>query len=246
MKTYDPNHYRPRKDIVNHRHSRAIESFDSLTTIRLKREATVTPETTASSMSETPPANSVHPTSRAKWRHWLSKNHARREGIWLISNKKSSNKARVTYEDAVEEALCYGWIDSKPRKLDRDRSMVWMCPRKRGTGWSRLNKERIERLVGTGKMAAAGQAKIDAAKEDGSWTMLDAVEALEVPEDLTVALGKYASAMEHWEAFPRSAKKGILEWIMRAKRVETREKRVAEIARLAEENVRANQWRAAK
>lgn len=189
------------------------------------------------------PENAVFPLSRAEWRAWLESNHTRTSGIWLVSNKKSSGKPYVSYDDLVEEALCFGWIDSKANPLDGERAMVWMSPRKRGSGWSRVNKERIERLLAGGLMTPAGLARIDAAKADGSWTALDAVEALEIPDDLVAALASHPEAAQHFEAFPRSAKRNILQWISSAKRPETRAKRIAEAAALAAENKRANQWR---
>lgn len=193
-------------------------------------------------MSQAPP-NSVHPKTRAEWRKWLEKNHTRNEGVWLITYKKATGKPRVEYEEAVEEALCFGWIDSKANKLDDERSMLWMSPRKSGTGWSRPNKERIERLTAAGMIAPAGLAKIEAARKDGSWEALDAVEALEIPPDLEKALASYEAAKQNFEAFPRSVKRAILEWISNAKKPETRAKRVEETAQKAAENVRANQWR---
>ncbi len=189
------------------------------------------------------PDNAVHPLSRAEWRAWLEQNHTRAEGIWLISYKKATGKPRVEYDEAVEEALCFGWIDSKGNKLDEERSLLWFAPRKPKTGWSKPNKERVERLIAAGLMAPAGLVKIEAAKQDGSWNALDAVEALEIPPDLAEALARYSLAQQHFEAFPRSVKRGILEWISNAKRAETRAKRIEETARLAEDNIRANQWR---
>lgn len=189
------------------------------------------------------PPNSTHPKTRAEWRTWLEQNHTRAEGVWLISYKKATGKPRFEYDEAVEEALCFGWIDSKPNKLDEERSMLWFAPRKAGTGWSKPNKERVERMLKAGQMAPAGLAKVEAAKKDGSWTALDAVEALGIPPDLAQALKASKAAQQNFEAFPRSVKRGILEWILNAKRPETRAKRVTETARLAEKNIRANQWR---
>jgi uncharacterized protein YdeI (YjbR/CyaY-like superfamily) len=189
------------------------------------------------------PNNAIHLTTRAEWRDWLVQHHARTEGVWLVSFKKSSGKPRVAYEEAVEEALCFGWIDSTQRTLDDERAMLWFAPRKPGTGWSKLNKERIERLHAAGLIAPAGLAKIEAAQQDGSWNALDAVEALEVPHDLAAALSSYPSAQMHFDAFPRSVKRSILEWIAAAKTPATRAKRVEETARLARDNIRANQWR---
>ena len=189
------------------------------------------------------PENSVHPLTRAEWRAWLERNHARGEGVWLVTFKKATGEPRVDYDEAVEEALCFGWVDSKPGRLDERRSLLWFSPRKPGSGWSRPNKERVERLIEEGLMAPAGLAVVHAAKEDGSWTALDAVEALEVPADLAAALAASGDAAKHFDGFPRSAKRGILEWISTAKKPETRANRVAETARLAAENVRANQWK---
>ena len=189
------------------------------------------------------PTNSIHPETRAAWRHWLEEHHARSEGVWVISYKKATGKPRMEYEDAVEEALCFGWIDSKPNKLDEERSMLWFAPRKPGTGWSRPNKDRVERLVAAGLMAPAGLAKVEAAKKDGSWVSLDPVEALAVPPDLQAELAASETAQQYFDAFPRSVKRGRLEWIASAWKPETRSKRVAETARLAADNIRANQWR---
>ena len=189
------------------------------------------------------PPNSVHPLTRAEWRSWLEQNWSRTEGIWLVSYKKDTGKPRFEYDEAVEEALCFGWVDSKPNKLDDQRSLLWFAPRKRGTGWSKPNKERVERLIAQGLMAPPGLAKIEAAKQDGSWTALDAVEALEIPPDLAEALASYPAAGKNFDAFPRSVKRGILEWIVNAKKPETRAQRISETARLAEDNIRANQWR---
>jgi len=185
----------------------------------------------------------VQVESRHEWRQWLTQNHTRQDGIWLITFKKHSGDKYVSYDDIVEEALCFGWIDSQGQKLDEDRAMLWMSPRKSRSGWSKPNKERIEKLTAVGLMTPAGQAVIEAAKQNGSWYALDAVERLEIPPDLEAALAAYPAARQHFDAFPRSAKRNVLEWISHAKRPETRAKRVAETARLAQDNIRANQWR---
>jgi uncharacterized protein YdeI (YjbR/CyaY-like superfamily) len=190
-----------------------------------------------------PPPDSTQPADRAAWRAWLERHHTRAEGVWLVFYKQSAGKPRVTYEEAVEEALCFGWVDSRPRRLDAERSMLWFAPRKPGSGWSRPNKARVERLTAAGQMAPAGLAKVEAARRDGSWHALDAVEALEVPPDLAAALQAHSEAARHFEAFSRSVKRGILEWIASAKKPETRARRIAETARLAAQNIRANQWR---
>lgn len=189
------------------------------------------------------PANSVHPKTRAEWRAWLAEHHQREEGVWLVTYKKATGKPRIDYDEAVEEALCFGWVDSKPAKLDDERSMLYFAPRKPGTGWSQPNKHRVEKLIAAGLMMPAGLARVEAAKRDGSWLRLDAVEALEIPQDLEQALAAYPNARRHFDAFPRSVKRGILEWILNARKPETRAKRIAETAQLAEQNLRANQWR---
>lgn len=185
----------------------------------------------------------VQVESRQAWRDWLAENYTRTEGIWLVSFKRHCSEKHVSYDDIVEEALCFGWIDSLGRKLDDDRTMLWLAPRKPGSGWSKVNKERIERMMAAGLMTPAGLEKIDAAKADGSWSALDGVETLEIPPDLAAALARHPSATQNFEAFPRSVRRGILEWILNAKRPETRANRVEETARLAAENIRANQWR---
>lgn len=193
-------------------------------------------------MAELPP-NSVQLKSRADWRKWLRKNHTQKEGVWAVTYKKGSDNPHVSYEDLVEEALCFGWIDSKGNKLDDERSMLWMAPRKRGSNWSRLNKTRVEKLLAAGLMESAGLEKIEAAKKDGSWTALDQVEALEIPSDLETALAANEAAQKYFTEFPRSTKRAILEWILNARRPETRARRIAETVELAAKNIRANQWR---
>ena len=161
----------------------------------------------------------------------------------MVSFKKATGKPRFDYNESVEQALCFGWVDSKPNKLDEERTMLWFAPRKGKTGWSRPNKERVERLVKAGLMQPAGMAKVEHAKADGSWSLLDAVEDLQIPPDLQEALAALPPAEQNFLDFPRSAKRGILEWVLQAKRPETRAVRVRETARLAQLNQRANQWR---
>ena len=193
-------------------------------------------------MAAPAPENSIQIESRADWRRWLAANHGRTQGVWLITYKKLPGKPYVSYDDVVEEALCFGWIDSKPNRLDEERTMLWFAPRRPGTGWSALNKKRIAAMDAAGLMTPAGLAKIEAAKQDGSWEALDAIERLEIPADLAAAFEKNKTAWANFEAFPRSAKRGILEWIVGAKRAETRDRRIAETVDLAAQNIRANGW----
>lgn len=185
-------------------------------------------------------AERVYVGDRAAWRRWLQRNHTRTVGIWLVFDKKSADGHRpLSYEDIVEESLCFGWIDSLPRKLSTTQSMIYVSPRKPRSVWSALNKRRLPPLIENGLMTAAGLAKIDAAKADGSWSVLDAAESLEIPPDLSESLSKLPPASTHFAAFPPSTRRGILWWIHSAKRPETRAQRVAETTRLAALNQRA-------
>lgn len=181
--------------------------------------------------------------SREQWRAWLSEHHASSPGIWLVTWKKDSGGSHLPYDDVVEEALAFGWIDSLGRRLDERRSQLLLTPRKTGSSWSRVNKQRVERLLAAELMAPAGQAVIDAAKADGSWAALDDVENLVEPDALRTALDADPEARLQWDAFPRSAKRGILEWILNARTDATHTKRVQETATLAAQGQRANQWR---
>ena len=194
-------------------------------------------------MPRTPP-NSIHPKTRAEWREWLEHHQTQTEGVWLISFKKASGNPRLSYDEAVEEALCFGWVDSsKLNRLDAERSMLCFAPRKAGTGWSRLNKTRVEKLIIAGRMRPTGLAKVEAARQDGSWYALDSIEAIEIPPDLDKALTANRTAHQYFNAFPRSVKRAILEWITSAKKAETRAKRIEETVNSAAKNIRANQWR---
>ncbi|MGP1375422.1 MAG: YdeI/OmpD-associated family protein [Almyronema sp.] len=186
-------------------------------------------------------SQSVQVIDRAQWRAWLSAHHAQADGIWLITFKKHCTDKYVSYDAIVEEALCFGWVDSLPRKLDSDRTMLYISPRRQGSPWSRLNKRRVASLLKQGLMTTAGQAKIDQAQADGSWTIYDDIEDLIVPADLAAALAANPTAKTYFEAFSDSSKKGILWWIKSAKRPATRQKRIEETVRLAAENIKANQ-----
>lgn len=180
--------------------------------------------------------------TREDWREWLAAHHQTTPGVWLVTYKKDSGKPYLAYEATVEEALCFGWVDSRPNKLDDARTMRLFTPRKAGSPWSRLNKQRVTHLEKRGRMTPAGRQKIDEAKADRSWSVYDSIENLVVPDDLRVALDANAAAHTHFDAFPDSSKKTILWWIKSAKRAATREKRIAETVRLAADNIRANHW----
>ncbi|MBE9059549.1 YdeI/OmpD-associated family protein [cf. Phormidesmis sp. LEGE 11477] len=176
---------------------------------------------------------------RQDWRSWLSKNQSRPESIWLVTYKKHMGDRYLSYDAIVEEALCFGWIDSLPRKLDADRSMLLISPRQPKSVWSKLNKERVERLIREGLMTPAGMKKVERAKANGSWTFLDDVEALLIPEDLSVELEANPVAKQNFEKFSPSSKKGILQWIKMAKRSQTRRQRIEKTVAQAALNQKA-------
>ena len=149
--------------------------------------------------------------------------------MWLVTYKAATGRARLAYEDSIPDALCYGWIDSVNKPLDDERTGLLFTPRRPGSGWSRTNKVRIALLLKEGRMQPAGLAKIAAAKRDGSWTLLDSVEAMQVPNDLRRALG--VAGLRRFEALTPGRKKEHLRMLVTAKRPETRAKRVADIAR---------------
>ena len=184
----------------------------------------------------------VGPFDRAGWRAWLVEHHGTTRGVYLASWRKSTGRTSVPYEEAVEEALCVGWVDSTLRRLDDDRAILWFATRNPRSGWARTNKARVERLTAAGLMLPAGLAAVEEAKRRGTWTLLDDVENLVIPDDLAAALASSPSAREHWDAFSKSARRGILEWIRQAKRPVTRAKRIEETATLAAKNEKAAQW----
>jgi uncharacterized protein YdeI (YjbR/CyaY-like superfamily) len=180
----------------------------------------------------------VEVETAAEWRAWLEAHHASARGVWLVVGRTGSGGTGPSYEVAVEEALCFGWVDSKGGAIDEQRSKLYFAPRRPRSAWAGTNKARVERLMAAGRMAPAGLAAIEAAKENGSWTILDSVERLEVPDDLAAALSARPGAREHWDAFPRSVRRSALESVAFARRSETRASRIEQIAVLAERNER--------
>ncbi|MDX2309013.1 MAG: YdeI/OmpD-associated family protein [Hyphomicrobium sp.] len=181
----------------------------------------------------------VEITSRAEWRSWLTRHHARRSSIWLVIWKKGRG-SHVPYADIVDEALCFGWIDSRPAKLDENRSMLLLSPRKPKSGWSNINKQRVKRLIAEGLMADAGFSAIETAIANGAWRKLDDIETLVIPNDLAHALDEHPPSRKYFESFPPSSRRGILEWIASAKQLETRRARIENTARLAARNINGN------
>jgi uncharacterized protein YdeI (YjbR/CyaY-like superfamily) len=180
----------------------------------------------------------IFPKTLAEWRRWLKRNHAKSQGVWLIYYKKASGKQQLTYSEAVDEALCWGWIDSLMNPIDEQRYRQVYTPRKPTSVWSALNKRKIQRMISEGRMQPAGFACIEAAKRNGSWEKLDAVEALEMPPELSKALRRKKKAIRFYESLTPGRKKMILTWLNNAKREETRRTRIEKIVTaLAEEKM---------
>ncbi len=194
----------------------------------------------------TPQRSTYCPLNRAALRNWLADNHDKHNHVWLLMYKKSSTKFNIGYDDVVEECLCFGWIDSKPNKKDEESYYLFIAPRKAKSVWSALNKKRLIELEQKKLLAPQGIAKIEAAKADGSWTTLDAIEALKMPKGLEQAFKKNKIAKANFDAFPPSTRKQIMQWIIGAKTETTQSKRITETVTLAEQNIRANQWQPKK
>lgn len=175
----------------------------------------------------------VYARDRDAWRAWLRLHHASRKAVWLVFYKKGSGQASVDYEDAVEEALCFGWVDSKVRAMDDDRYRQYFSVRKPDSTWSKSNKERIAKLIRAGLMEESGLRAVAVAKENGSWDFLDDIEEGIVPDDLAEALGARKGAREHFDGSAPSLRRAMLFWVKSAKRPATRRKRVDEISAAA-------------
>ena len=181
--------------------------------------------------------------SRSQWRSWLAEHHGSATGVWAVTWKKAAPGPSVAYEDLVEEALCFGWIDSLARRLDDERTQLMFTPRKPASRWSGPNRERWERLTAAGLMQPAGLAMVELAQRTGTWTALDLVERLVEPPELTAALDAVPAARRSWDGFPPSARRAILDWIYSAKTDATRGKRVRATVDEAAAGRRANQPR---
>jgi uncharacterized protein YdeI (YjbR/CyaY-like superfamily) len=180
--------------------------------------------------------------SKTAWRNWLIESHQKESKLWLIIYKKDSGIPSITYDQAVYEALCFGWVDSSINKRDNESFYQYFAKRNPKSNWSRVNKLKVEKLISEGLMSDTGLKMVELAKLTGTWTALDDVENLISPPDLQKALDQNSLAQEYYNLFPRSVKRGILEWLMNAKQAETRLKRITEIVSKAERNERANQF----
>ena len=183
------------------------------------------------------------PSNRADWRTWLASNHKEKEAVWLIFYKKKSPNHNLSWSDAVDEALCFGWIDSRKKTIDDERFKQYFSKRKAKSNWSKVNKHKVNSLIELGLMKEAGFKSIEVAKENGSWTILDEVEDLVIPEDLIEEFINHHGASDYFDSLSNSIKKILLYWIVSAKRTETREKRILEIAENAGKGLKPKQFR---
>lgn len=179
-----------------------------------------------------------YPESRAAWRKWLEKNHLSKQSVWVVFYAKKSARKSITWSEAVDEALCFGWIDSKKIKIDEETSHQFFSKRKANSTWSKINKLKVEKLIESEQMSAAGYESIKLAQENGSWTILDEVEALLIPNDLEEAWSASPDAKDYFMSLSKSARKAILQWLTLAKRPETRQNRIAEVVERAEQKLK--------
>ena len=178
-----------------------------------------------------------NPANRSAWRKWLATNHTSTEPVCLVVFHKKSKTPNIAYDEAVEEALCFGWIDNKGMKRDEESMYLQFCPRKEKSNWSKLNRDRAEKMIRSGSMTAAGQAFIDIAKQSGKWNA--SLEADVIPPDLQKLFDKKKRAFKNFQSFAPSSKRLIIQWIMDAKKAETREQRIEKTVALAAQNIKA-------
>jgi uncharacterized protein YdeI (YjbR/CyaY-like superfamily) len=184
-----------------------------------------------------------YPKDKQDWRKWLEVNHIKKDAVWLIFYKVKSPKHNLSWSDSVDEALCFGWIDSTKRSLDDERFIQYFCKRKAKSNWSKVNKDKVKTLIDQELMQEAGYKSIEIAKENGSWTILDAVEALIVPEDLKEGFASCKGSIEYYDSLSNSAKKTLLYWLNSAKRTATRQKRIIEVIENASKGLKPKQFR---
>lgn len=202
-------------------------------------------------MRAVPCSSSVHPAtwkfdypiyhaqSRAQWRAWLEAHHDTAPGVWLCSWRSGTGRSACPYADVVEEAICFGWIDSTAGRLDDERGLQLLTPRRPRSTWTRLNRRRAAEMEAAGLMVDAGRRAIERARANGWWTILDPVEDLLEPDELAAALDDDPPAREAWDSFPPSARKAMLWWVISAVKQETRASRIATIVARAARGERA-------
>jgi uncharacterized protein YdeI (YjbR/CyaY-like superfamily) len=187
-------------------------------------------------------AVTYYPENSNQWRKWLIKHHFQEDGVWVILYKKQANKPTISWSEAVDEALCFGWIDSIKKTLDAERSIQFFSKRKPKSTWSKINKQKVQKLIEAGKMAPAGFESIKVAQQNGSWNLLDEVEALVIPTDLEQAFAQHKGSKEYFSGLSKSLKKMMLQWIVLAKQPTTRQKRIDEIAAHAGQGQKPKQF----
>lgn len=183
------------------------------------------------------------PNNKQDWRKWLESNHNTKEAVWLVFYKKKSPNYNLSWSESVDEALCFGWIDSVKKTIDNERYKQYFSKRKAKSNWSKVNKDKVKTLIQQNLMKEEGYKSIEIAKENGSWTILDNVEALIIPEDLKHELIKSQGALEYFNHLSKSVKKRLLYWVVSAKRTETREKRIMEITENASKKLKPKDFR---
>jgi len=184
-----------------------------------------------------------YPYDKKEWRKWLELNHNKKDAVWLIFYKKKSSNHNLSWSDSVDEALCFGWIDSTKRSIDSEKYKQYFSRRKAKSNWSKINKDKVKSLIDQGLIEEEGYKSIEIAKENGSWTILDGVEAIIIPEDLKEEFANYKGSIEYFSSLSKSVKKILLHWIVSARRKETRQKRILEIVENASNNLKPKQFR---
>lgn len=179
------------------------------------------------------------PSNRQEWRQWLQENHQSKPSIWLVQYKVKSGRPTISWSEAVDEALCFGWIDSTRKTLDQDTFIQFFCPRKPRSIWSKINKAKIERLIEEGLMAPAGLAIVEIAKKNGYWSILDEVEELIIPADLEKAFAEVPGSKDYFLSLSKSTRKIWLSHLVMAKQAATREKRIGEILELVGQELKS-------
>jgi len=184
--------------------------------------------------------NTFSAGTAAGWRAWLAQNCRSQKEVWLVIYHTGSGTPSMRYHEAIEHALCYGWIDSQARKRDADSSCLRFTPRNPRSTWSRVNRQRARKMIDLGLMTEHGQALIELARANGTWQVLPDAESSAIPGDLQELLDRDEAARKNFENFPPSSKRLILEWVAAAKRPDTRRRRINQTANLAAVNIRAN------
>lgn len=183
------------------------------------------------------------PKDKKDWRKWLELNHNKKEAVWLIFYKKKSSNFNLDWSESVDEALCFGWIDSVKKTIDKEKYRQYFSKRKANGTWSKINKDKVDYLASKNLMQEAGYKTIKTAKKNGSWILLNDLDTLEIPDVLKIEFDKRVGSLEYYEGLSKSAKKILLAWVILAKRTETRQKRSVEIAENASKKLKPKQFR---